>query len=135
MVSNSLQLDQPQQVREFKGQHALRLQQDLQPLDKIIQVRHLRQHIVPDNQVGAVGLPRQFPSPPASPKNRTSVGTPFSTAAFGNVRRRLNAQHRNAAAYKVLQKIAVVARHLDHKALLAQPEARLHLCRSISRSA
>ncbi len=56
---------QPHQVRKFQRDHAVRLEQGLHALHKVIaNVRHLGQHVVAENQIGlrAVGhhLRRQF---------------------------------------------------------------------------
>src|SRR6266705_75388 len=43
---------QPRQMRELHGDHAMRRQQELHATDKIVDVRHMGQHVVAEQQVG-----------------------------------------------------------------------------------
>ena len=59
LVINRVELifcHQSLQVRKLHGDHARRLQQDLHACNEIIQVRHLRQHIVPKQQIRLLAL-------------------------------------------------------------------------------
>ncbi len=47
---------QIKQVRELHGDHAQRLEQDLQAADKIVERRDMRQDIVAEQQVGVLTL-------------------------------------------------------------------------------
>ena len=61
------------------------------------------------------------------PKNRTSVGTPFSTATLATFAAGSIPKHRHVLLDKILQQVAVVAGDFDDKALLVQTEAACHL--------
>ena len=45
-------LDQPQDMGKFQRHRAMRFQRDPQSFDKIVDIRHMRQHVIPHNQIG-----------------------------------------------------------------------------------
>ena len=75
-----IEFDQPKQVRKLKRENAVWLQQNLEAFHKIVQVGHLRQNIVAGDKVGVAAFGGKVLSH-FMPKKRTSVGTPFFTAA------------------------------------------------------
>ena len=94
--------------------------------DEVVEVGHLGQHVVADQQVGAVPLAARAGSRARRAEELDERRRPrCSTRAFGDVGGRLDAEHRNAVLDEVLQQVAVVARELDDQRLLgAEAEAR-----------
>ncbi len=115
-------LDQPEQVGELHRDHAARLEQDRHAADEVVEVRHVGQHVVAQQQVGpdAVGdhLGRRRPAEELDPAGHA----PLLQRHLGHVRGRLHAQHGHAAGLEVLQQVAVVGRDLHHLRLGAEPE-------------
>ena len=99
----------------------LRLQDERDAGDEVVEVGHLREDVVaaaPDRPAcRSAASSVAF----ATPKNDTSVGTPFVDRDLGDVRRRLDAEARDAALDEVLEQVAVVARELDDEAVLVEP--------------
>src|SRR5881296_4629866 len=52
-------LDEPHEVREFDGDGAKRLQQDLEAGDEVIEVVHLGEDVFPQQEIGLLPLLRQ----------------------------------------------------------------------------
>ena len=104
---------QPQQVRELHRDHAVGLRAGSSARDEVVQVGHVREHVVAEQQVGAAPVRRASAVAVSVPKNRTSVGMPLLLGDRGDVGGRLDAQHRDRLRREVLQQVAVVARDLD----------------------
>src|SRR5208282_2818385 len=51
-----IEFNQPKQVRKFKCQDAVGLQQDLQAFHEVVEVGHLCQDVVSDNEVGSAAF-------------------------------------------------------------------------------
>ena len=69
----------------------LRLEQELHPADEVVQIGNVGEHVVPDHEI------RRLPSAPTTApsrvqRTRRASGCPRSSAAFGHVGRRLDAQ-------------------------------------------
>src|SRR5205085_7231198 len=106
-------------------QDSVRLQQNLESFDKIVELRYLRQHVIPEDEVGGLSLCDQGSGQFGAKKSNRGWYALFN--GYGcDISRGLNSKHRNAFVHEVLQQISVVARHLDHEALLVEREARLH---------
>src|ERR1700733_10276518 len=111
--------DQSQQVGKLQGQNPLRFQQDFKPFDKIIEVRDLRQYVVSANQVGRAALGHKFACNLDAEETHERWNS-VCDRHLCNVHGRLDSQQRNISPDEVLQQVAVVARDLYDKALLAQ---------------
>ena len=85
------------------------------PRDEVVEVRHVREHVVAEQQVGLAALGRQRARPLDAEELARASGCP-SLGHRGDVRRRLDAEHRHAALHEVLQQVAVVGRDLDDQA-------------------
>ena len=84
----------------------------------------MREHVVADDQVG-LRCPRRAASRAvARRRRRPRSGCPCSTADRGDVRGRLDAEHRHAVRDEVLQQVAVVAGDLDHLELARRARSR-----------
>ena len=113
-----VELDQLQQMGKFERQHPFGLQNHLEPFDKIIQIRNLCQHVVTKHEVGAAAFGGEFLSQLRS-EEAYQGGDALFDSYLGNIRRRLNPQHRHIALDEILQQIAVIAGHFHHEAVAA----------------
>ena len=114
--------DQPREMRELERDHALGREQARHAGDEVVEVGHLGEHVVADDQVGlpALGAQRlgERDAEELDP-GRNALGE----RDLGHVRGGLDAEHRHAKRQEMLQQIAVVARQLDHQAVRAEREA------------
>src|SRR6266478_5326243 len=116
---------QPLQVRKLHGDHTRRLQQDFHPRHEVVQVRHLRENIIPEQQIRLFSRDRQLPgriSPKKLDQRRHTLLRRYSR----NICRRFNPQHRHTLLGKVLQQISVVAGQFHHKTLFADSKPLCH---------
>src|SRR5690349_6526454 len=102
-------------MRELKGEHTFRLQQDREPGNEIVELRHVREHVVADDQVGADAALRQLYGRFAAEEADLRRNARGHRRA-GDVGGRLDAQYRDAQRLEVLEQITVVAGDLDHLA-------------------
>ena len=111
-------------VRELERHDTVRLQQQHHSGDKVIEVGNLREDIVADDEVGIVSLRDQLAGQAFTEKVDARRDTAIN-GDLGDIRGRLDAEHRHAERKKVLQEIAVVARKLDRQALRSEIEPLL----------
>ena len=102
-------------------------EQDLHAGDEVVEVGHVGEHVVAEQQVGCATPPRSEPCAVCRPKNSTSVGIPFCSATLRDVGGGLDAEHGDPALVEVLQQVAVVGGELDHVAVGPELEALDHL--------
>ena len=115
--------DQVLQVREFKRDHPALLQQRLGAADEIVEVRHVRQHVVAENEIGLAVRGFEFLGERYA-KEIDRDRDAFALGDFGCVGRRLDAHDvGHAERREVLEQIAVIARDLDDEALVVQAAA------------
>ena len=110
---------QAQKVREFNREHALWLQQYLEATDEVVQLRHVREDIVCNDQVRAEPLPDQFPGQSTSEElvDGRDAGI---LRHLRDIRRGFDAKGRNFSSYELLQQVAVVASNFDDLAVLIE---------------
>ena len=113
--------DQPLQVRELERDDALRLEQERHAGDEVVEVRHLRQHVVADDEVGPLALGDELGRQPLA-EELDPARYALLHRDLGDVGGRLDAEHRHAQRQEVLQQIAVVAGQLDHQAVGPKPQ-------------
>ncbi len=119
-------LDQVQQMGELHRQDAAGSQQHLQARHEIVQRRHVREHVVADDEVGRAALGDEFPGrllAEEADHGRDSL----RLRGGGHVRGRLHPEHRHAALDEPLQQVSVVRRDLDHARAAVEAEALDHL--------
>src|SRR5579871_86079 len=120
-----LLLDETEQMRELERCRAMWFEQKLKTADKVVQVGHVRKHVVGGHQVG------RFPGS-AEPARRLGAekrdfgGNALVMRHLGDVRRRLDAEHADAALLEILQQIAVVTGDLDDQRSGIEPVAFNH---------
>ena len=111
-------------MRHLDGDDALRRQQMRHGGDEVIELGHLRQHIVGNDQIGVpvVGhhLPRCFGTEEGDERRNACLSRRLRHIGGG-----LDAKHRHAEGNEMLQQIAVIASELDHEAFRSEPEAAL----------
>jgi hypothetical protein len=115
-------LDEPQQVRHLDRHHAVVGQQDLEAGDEVVEVRHVRHHVVGGDQVGALALGDEVAGRLAPEEADERLDSEL-LCHLGDVGGRLDAQRRDAALDDVPQQVAVVARDLHDQAVGAEAEA------------
>ena len=103
-------------VGELEGDPTARLQQRGETGDEAVDVRHVGEDVVAEDEVRLPALRRQFRGELASEEPREGRDT-GGHGDLGDVRGRLDAEARHAGGDEVLQQIAVVAGDLDHEAL------------------
>jgi hypothetical protein len=108
-----------EQVGELHRDHAARLEQELHAADEIIDVRHVRQHVVAEQEIrpALLGGDRGRGLPAEELDGRRDA---LGDRGLRDVRCRLDAATRHAARDEVLQQIAVVARDLHDQRLRAE---------------
>ena len=114
-------LEQPREVRELEGRRAAGRQQDRDAVDEVVQVRHLREHVVAEHEVGVAALADE----PLGELDAEELDERRHAALLGrdrDVRRRVDPEHRHALRQEVLEQIAVVRGELDDEALRAEAE-------------
>ena len=74
-------VEQLQQVRELERRRTLVAEDDLHPRDEVVQIRHLGEHVVADDEARPAAFRQRAARAVSRPKNSTSVGTPRSSAA------------------------------------------------------
>ena len=101
------------------------LEQPRKPTHKIVDIRHMRQHVVGHHQVGLQAVGRQFFGQCHAKKpfhHRDALGACRCRRAGG----RLHAVARDACSLHVLQQVAVVRGHFDHAAGRGKAQAHSH---------
>ena len=109
-------VEQVLQVGRLDHGDAAGLHQDGDPLDEAVEVRHVGQHVVRMNDVGALSLGRE----PRGQILAEEFDDGGNAALFGfacDVGRRLDPQYRDGRLGVVLEQVAVIAGDLDHQAL------------------
>ena len=118
--------DQSQQMRELEGGDTFGLQQAGEAGDEIVDVRHMRQHVVGGGEVGLPALGDQFIRQPHT-EEILHDGNALGARGGGGAGGRLDAGAGNAARLNVLQQIAVIGGDFDDMAGRIQTEARRHV--------
>ncbi len=115
-------LDEAQQMRELEGGDAARAQQDRHARQEVVEVGHLRQHVVADDEIGehaAVDeLARRVLVEEACQGRHAA-----RFRRLGHVLGRVDAEHGVALLDEELQQVAVIAGELDDTAVARQLEA------------
>jgi len=124
LVVDRVELDlrhEVEQVGEFDAQGACRLEGHREPGHEVVEVGHVGQNVVGDDEIRTPAAPHQIRGG-FSTEEAGLRGHSARHGGGGDVGGRLDAQHRDAGGDEVLQQIAVVARHLQDQALGSQVE-------------
>ena len=117
-------VDQPLEMRELERDHAVRRQQMRHAADEIIEVRHLRQNVVADDEVGLLAFGGE-PLRERQPEKLDQRRNILAPRHLGHVGGGLDPDDRHAERQEVLKQISVVAGDLIHPAVGAEVEPRL----------
>ena len=115
-------LDQLEKMRKLDGHGAVGLQQQGDAGDKVIELRHMREHIVADDQIGLPALARQGPRQMLAEELDQGRNADLLRRGGDGIGR-IDAEHRHAHGDEILQQIAVVAGKFDHQAVGVEREA------------
>src|SRR5208282_2166644 len=97
LVVNRIELiefNQAKQVRKFKREDPFWLQQDLQAFHKVVEVGHLREDVVADNEVGGAAFCGEFIRHLCA-EEANERRNAFFDGGLSHVGGRLNPQHGN----------------------------------------
>ena len=125
-------LDQAHQVRELDRDHALRSQDPLHARGEVVQVRHVGEDVVRDEQVGLAALVRQARRELTAEEIDDGLDPPLA-GDRRDVGRGLDPERGDAALDQMLEQVAVVARQLHHLAVRPEPEALDHRVHVVAR--
>ena len=100
-------------------------EQDLHARDEVVEIGHVREHVVAQQQVGG-RLARERPRSLLA-EELDQRGDALSERHLGDVGRRLDPEYRDLTVLEELQQIAVVGGDLHNVAPLVQTEALDHL--------
>ena len=120
-----IELHELQEVGELERRHAVRLEQARKARHEVIDVRHVRQHIVRNSEVRTPAGGDETPGHLLSEELLDDL----NAFAAGRLRRaggRLDPEARNAARHTVLKQVAVVRRDLDDPGVRPEAEALGH---------
>jgi hypothetical protein len=109
-------LDELLQVRELDRDDALGPEQRGDARDKAVQIGHLGEDVVADDQVGHGPLARELRSQLGA-EELGERGNALVLGHLGHVEGRLDAENGDALLDEPLEQVAVVARDLDNQAV------------------
>ena len=113
-------------MRKLEGDRSLRLENQWNAGDEVIDVGHMRQHVVAGDQIGKPAFPGDAPRQRFAEELDDALDAVNATGVLGHVARGLDAQNRHACPLEVLQQVAVVARKLDDQRLRRKVETGRH---------
>ena len=112
--------DQTQEVRKLQRDGAARLESGFQASGEIVDVRHMGEDIVTDDQVGLATVGGQFVAKPLN-KKLAEHGDSKRLGGCRGACGGFDPKARNAGGEEVFQKVAIVRGNLDH--LAGRPKA------------
>ena len=118
--------DQVEQVGELERDHAVGLERDAQAADEIVDARHVGEDVVAEEKVGRRAVGGELLRGLHAEELHEARDLPFLAGDLRDVRRGLDAEHRDAPGLEMLQQVAVVARDLDHLRLRPKAEPLDH---------
>src|SRR4051794_29919796 len=108
-------------------EHAGGFQEQLQPGDEVVDVRHMREDVIPDQQVGLTAIGHNLPSGGGSYEAVDAFDSVVPPGGVSGRHGRLDSEYRNIALLEPAQEIAVVAGNFDHLMRRAKAETLDHL--------
>ncbi len=105
--------DRPLEMRELQRDRAFGLQQPGDAGHEVVDVRHLGQDVVADDQVGRVAIVRER-ARQLFAEERDAGGHALGLGGRRNIGGGLDAENRDAHCFEMLQQVAVIAAQLDH---------------------
>src|SRR5882724_2536600 len=115
--------DQPFEMWKFKCDNPVRRQQTGHPGGEVVEIGHLRQYVIADDEIGHAAFRYETPGE-TQPEKIDQCWNILAPSGFGHVSGRLDSQHGDAQRQEVLKQISVVARNLNYIALRSKVEPR-----------
>src|SRR5580698_7333827 len=97
-------LHQPHQMRKLDSDDTTRPQQDLHPCDKVVEIGHLGEHVVSEQQIGALALGNQV-TRSTRPEEFDEGGHALLNSHWGNICCWLDPEHRDLFLNEILKEI------------------------------
>jgi hypothetical protein len=119
-------LDELRQVRELEGRGPGRREKRGDARGEVVDVGHLREHVVPEDEIRMAALGREAGAELGTEELRDRLD-PAGDRGVGDVPRGLDAEHGDALREEVLEQVPVVRRELDDEAVRAEREPLAHL--------
>ena len=116
--------DEAPEMRDLDGHNPVRCQQMGDAGNEVVELGHLRQHVIGDDQVGVALLRRNLVRHLGAEEG-DARGHALGASRRRHVGRRLDAEHPLTERKEMLQEIAVIAAKLDHETFGAKLEPRL----------
>ena len=113
--------DQFEQMRELDRRRAVGLEQPCNPRHEVIEQRHMRQHVVGDDQVGLPAVRNQLLGQTLAEELHQGGNADFFRSRRDGTGR-IDAEHRHAHVNEVLQQVPIVAREFHDQAVFAEAE-------------
>src|SRR3972149_8567153 len=126
LMINSIELallHEAHQVGKLHGDHAVRLKKNFHPLNKIIQLRHMGEHIITDYQIGLHAITGKISSSFLT-KKHNFCGYSFFQRRFRNICGWFYTQYKDAPGIKIMEQISVVAGEFNDQILPVQAKPR-----------
>ncbi len=117
---------QPREMRKLHRDDTAGGQQAFHAADEIVEIRHVRQHVISQQQVRKAVFARDgFRG--CGAEETYGRRNPLLDRDLRDVCSRLDPEYRNAPRDEVLQQVAVVARDLHYPAVRTEPKPIAHL--------
>src|ERR1700724_350704 len=109
-------VNEPLKVRKLQCDHAVGRQQVRHFCGEIVEIRHLRQNVVADNQSCMLTLGDKLLRK-LQAEELDQGGNALPAGGLGHVGGRFDARHRHAERQEMLQQISIVACDLEYPAV------------------
>src|SRR5712671_4558350 len=127
-----ISVNRSQQVRELDCDDSRGRQQNLETTDEVVQVRHLGENVIAEDQVRVMSTSDQIARGFYSEESHER-GDALRFGYLGDVRRWLYPERGDSTLNEILKQITIVARDLDNTALARQAELVDHLIHVVTR--
>ncbi|MNN01717.1 hypothetical protein D3C81_1143440 [compost metagenome] len=117
---------QAQQVRKLESGHTIGFEQGRETAQKIVDIRHVGEHVVGGHQVSRPTFARQVMGGLFAEEHLTNL-QPFLPGRLCSASGGFDTEARNAALGHILQQVTVVGGDFHHPALAVQAETLDHL--------
>src|SRR6476620_1778685 len=106
-------------MRELHGDDSTVREQSLHPGNEVVDVRNVRQDIIPEEQISFAAF-RDEPTRQVLSEELRYTRNSFLDRGLGDVFSRFDPKHGNAVGKEILKKIAIIAGQLYDERMIAQ---------------